>query len=75
MPASVGSWDEEVIGMQAQVGDRLVVESGVAEAHRQEAEIVAVGGTDGGPPYTVRWPDGRESLVFPGPDAHIVKGS
>ena len=58
--------------MHAEIGDRLVVESAVAEAHRREAEIVGVRGPDGGPPYVVRWSDGHEGLVFPGPDAHIV---
>ncbi len=27
---------------------------------------------DGAPPYRVRWSDGHEGLVYPGPDAHIV---
>jgi hypothetical protein len=31
-----------------------------------------VHGADGAPPYVVRWSDsGRESLVFPGPDAYV----
>lgn len=58
--------------MQAKVGDRLLVESGKAEAHRREGEVVEVRGNDGEPPYVVRWQDGHEGLVFPGPDAHVV---
>jgi hypothetical protein len=58
--------------MQAQVGDRLVVEGNTAERHRQEGEVLEVKGADGGPPYLVRWTDGHEGLLFPGPDAHIV---
>jgi hypothetical protein len=60
--------------MQAQVGDRLVVEGKTAETSRQEGEVVEVKGTDGAPPYVVRWSDGHEGLTFPGPDAHVVPG-
>lgn len=36
------------------------------------AEILESRGTDGGPPYLVRWDaDGHESLFFPGSDAYI----
>ena len=58
--------------MQAKIGDRLVVESKSADAHRMEGQIVEVRGADGGPPYVVVWPDGHEGLMFPGADAHIV---
>ena len=58
--------------MQAKVGDRLVVESRAAEAHRREGEILEVQGADGAPPYVVKWHDGHQGLVFPGPDAHVV---
>jgi hypothetical protein len=34
-------------------------------------EIVEVRGTDGGPPYLVRFDDGHESLVFPGSDTTV----
>ncbi|NRQ37542.1 DUF1918 domain-containing protein [Nonomuraea sp. NN258] len=34
-------------------------------------EIVEVRGPDGQPPYIVRFPDGRESSVYPGPDTVI----
>ncbi|MQY31515.1 hypothetical protein NRB56_71240 [Nocardia sp. RB56] len=33
--------------------------------------IVEVRGTDGAPPYIVRFDDGHESLVFPGPDSVV----
>ncbi len=35
------------------------------------AEIIEVQGRDGGPPYLVRWPDGHESVMFPGPDCVV----
>jgi hypothetical protein len=37
----------------------------------RDGEILRVG-PDGGGPYLVRWShDGRETLFFPGPDAHV----
>jgi hypothetical protein len=34
--------------------------------------ITEVRGSDGGPPFMVRFDDGHEALVFPGPDAIVV---
>ena len=61
--------------MRAQVGDHLVVEGRTDTRSKQEGEVVEVRGADGAPPYVVRWSDGHEGLVFPGPDAHIVARS
>jgi Domain of unknown function (DUF1918) len=61
--------------MHAQAGDRLVVESRTTETARREGEVLEVQGANGEPPYRVRWSDGHEGLVFPGPDAHIVRKS
>lgn len=61
--------------MQAQVGDLLVVESNKVDSPRHEGEIVEVRGPEGGPPYLVRWTDGHEGLMFPGPDAHVLPKS
>lgn len=58
--------------MRANVGDRLVVEGHTAEAHRREGRVMEARGADGAPPYVVKWDDGHEGLVFPGPDAHVV---
>ena len=57
--------------MKARVGDLLWIESGSAEQHRREGEIIEVRGADGDPPFVVRWSDGHEALLFPGPDAHV----
>ncbi|WP_235529973.1 MULTISPECIES: DUF1918 domain-containing protein [unclassified Nocardioides] len=58
-------------GMHAGAGDRLIVHSGhVGEAER-EAEILEARGSEGTPPFLVRWTDGHESLVYPGPDAQV----
>jgi hypothetical protein len=57
--------------MQATVGDRLHVRSNVVGARDRIGEIVEVRGREGRPPYLVRFPDGHESLVFPGPDCVV----
>jgi hypothetical protein len=57
--------------MRAEVGDRLVVKGHhIGEAER-DGVILEVRGADGGPPFLVRWNDGHEGLVFPGPDATV----
>ena len=50
----------------------MVVEGRTDSQHRRQGEVVEVRGDDGAPPYVVRWDDGHEGLMFPGPDAHIV---
>jgi Domain of unknown function (DUF1918) len=57
--------------MQATVGDRLHVHSNAVGAQDRIGEIVEVRGSEGGPPYLVRFPDGHETLVFPGPDCVV----
>ncbi len=61
--------------MHANVGDQLLVEGRTVETPRRTGEIIEVHGEDGAPPYVVRWADGQEGLVYPGPDAHVVSGS
>ena len=66
----------EVCGgpMRAEVGDRLVVESPSADTHRRTGVVTEVRGAEGTPPYRVQWlgiEQGRDALVYPGPDAHI----
>lgn len=57
--------------MEAVVGDRIVVAAAMLDGPVRDGEIIEVG-KQGGPPYLVRWSDdGRETLFFPGPDAHI----
>jgi hypothetical protein len=60
--------------MEAKVGDRLVIESNRVGQARKVAEVLEVRGPNGEPPYLVRWTDGHEGLMFPGPDAHIDHG-
>ena len=37
----------------------------------RRGEVLEVRGPHGEPPYLVRWADGHECLMFPGPDAHV----
>lgn len=60
--------------MQAKVGDHLLVEGHKVGQPRRDGEVLEVRGADGQPPYVVRWADGHEGLVYPGPDAHVVPG-
>ncbi|WP_067844821.1 DUF1918 domain-containing protein [Nocardia lijiangensis] len=57
--------------MEANVGDRLLVHGHVVGEGDRHGEIVEVRGAEGAPPYVVRFTDGHESLVYPGPDAVI----
>ena len=57
--------------MFAQAGDRLVIHGHHVGESDREAEILEVRHEDGSPPYVVRWSDGQEGLVFPGPDASV----
>jgi hypothetical protein len=58
--------------MKAQVGDRIVVHSHTTGRPDRDGEVLEVHGTDGGPPFLVRWADdGHEGLLFPGPDAVV----
>ncbi|WP_153348750.1 DUF1918 domain-containing protein [Nocardia aurantia] len=57
--------------MQARVGDRLLVHGRAVGMPDHAGRIVEVRGTDGAPPYIVRFDDGHESLVFPGPDSVV----
>ena len=58
--------------MFARKGERIVIRSTHLDGPVRDGEIIEVEHADGSPPYHVRWSDtGRESLVFPGPDAYV----
>ncbi|MEU4802026.1 DUF1918 domain-containing protein [Actinosynnema sp. NPDC023587] len=57
--------------MHAIVGDRLHVHSRAVGLDERVGEILEVRGTEGAPPYLVRFPDGYEGLVYPGPDSLV----
>lgn len=58
--------------MHAAVGDRLVVHGTVVGEPGKEGEIIEVRGQDGTPPFMVRFEDGHQALVYPGPDAVVI---
>jgi hypothetical protein len=57
--------------MQATVGDRIVIHSQHVDEQVRSGEIIDVRGPDGSPPFVVRWGDGHEALIYPGPDAEV----
>ncbi|MGW3472258.1 DUF1918 domain-containing protein [Saccharopolyspora sp. NPDC000995] len=60
--------------MHAEVGEWLVAEAVHLDGHRRKGQIVEVHGPGGEPPYLVHWlDDGRVTLFFPGPDAHLER--
>lgn len=66
------STDRTEIEMRAAVGDRMIIKGHRVGEHDRDGEILEVRGSDGGPPYVVRWGDtGHETLFFPGNDAVV----
>ncbi|MFF0448653.1 DUF1918 domain-containing protein [Streptomyces sp. NPDC004609] len=57
--------------MHANVGDKLLVHGRTVGQHDRTAEVVEVLGQKGDPPYRVRFDDGHEALVSPGPDTVV----
>lgn len=55
--------------MKAQVGDRIILAGTRVDDPVRDGEVLEVKGSDGSPPYTVRWSDGHVGLVYPGPGA------
>jgi hypothetical protein len=61
--------------VHAAVGERLHIHGNKVGAVDVSMEIIEVRGDDGSPPYLVRFPDGHESLMFPGPDCTVEHGT
>lgn len=57
--------------MQASAGDQLVVHGRIVGQHDRIAQIVEVLGANGAPPFRVRFEDGHEAIMSPGPDAVV----
>ncbi|GGX49013.1 DUF1918 domain-containing protein [Streptomyces fructofermentans] len=57
--------------MQATEGDHLLVHGRVVGRQDRVAEVVEVLGQKGNPPFRVRFEDGHEALVSPGPDSVV----
>ncbi|MFE6995335.1 DUF1918 domain-containing protein [Microbacterium sp. NPDC057659] len=57
--------------MELVAGSRIVIHGAKVGDGERHGEVIEVRGDSGGPPYFVRFDDGHESLVFPGPDCEI----
>lgn len=57
--------------MQAVIGDRLHVHSRAVGQTEQLAVVVEIHGGNGAPPYLVRYEDGHQALIVPGPDCTV----
>lgn len=59
--------------VKARVGDWVVVEGVTLGVPTRRGQVVEVRHPDGSPPYLVHWVDtGKQTLAFPGPDAHVM---
>ena len=61
--------------MQATVGDKLHIRGRNVGTADRYAEVIEVRGENGAPPYLVRFSDGHETLVYPGPDCLVERAS
>lgn len=57
--------------MRAAVGSRIVIHGAHVDSAERRGEVLETRGEGGGPPYLVRFDDGSESLIFPGPDCEL----
>lgn len=60
--------------MHANAGDRIVIRGRRVGGAERRCEVLEARGADGGSPYLVRWADGSEGLIYPGPDAMVEAG-
>jgi hypothetical protein len=58
--------------MHADNGDRIIVESAKVGSARRNGQIVEVLQGRAGERYLVRWEDGHQTEIYPGPDAKVV---
>jgi hypothetical protein len=58
--------------MEATIGDKICIHGNTVGHADKHGEIIEVRGDRGEPPYVVRFPDGQERTIFPGPDAYII---
>jgi hypothetical protein len=61
--------------MKAQPGDRIVLAPVVVEGPVRDGEVLEARGPGGTPPFLVRWSDGHEGLIYPGPGAVLRIGA
>jgi hypothetical protein len=61
--------------MEAKEGDRIVIRGRTVGSPDRLGEVIGVRGADGSPPYVVRFDDGHESVIQPGPDFELAHES
>jgi hypothetical protein len=69
---AAGGLRSSLVGM-TQIGDRIVIRGRHVDDAARTGTVTAVS-SSGGPPYRVRFDDGHEAVIYPGPDAQIVPG-
>ena len=57
--------------MRATKGDLLTMPGRHVGDSDRSGEVLEVRGADGSPPYVVRWRDGHDAVVYPGPEARV----
>jgi hypothetical protein len=55
--------------MRAKPGDHIILAPPTIDGPLREGEVIETRGEDGQPPYVVKWSDGHEALLYPGPGA------
>jgi hypothetical protein len=58
--------------MEATIGDEICIHGNTVGHADKHGEIIEVRGDRGEPPYVVRFADGQERTIFPGPDAYVI---
>jgi hypothetical protein len=62
---------QEVIGMRASVGDRVVIHGRIVGATERAGEVIEIRGHGDNPLLVVRYDDGHEAILSPGSDCEI----
>ena len=57
--------------MHAVVGDTVAIPGRKVGDAGRLGEVVEVRGSEGQPPYKIRWDDGHEAVCWPGPETRI----
>lgn len=60
--------------MKANPGDHIILAPPQVDGPTRDGEVLEVRGPHGDPPYLVRWSDGHEALLYPGPGAVLRIG-
>ena len=60
--------------MKAQPGDHIIIAAPHVGDALRDGEVLEARGPDGSPPYLVRWSDGHEGVLHPGPGSVLRVG-